>query len=65
MAGSLAASAQEVIVNITPVQQVLPPQVMLYLANPGKYFMLQLTNTTSEPQYVHLGIQIEIGRAHV
>ena len=59
MAGSLAASAQEVIVNITPVQQVLPPQVMLYLANPGKYFMLQLTNTTSEPQYVHLGIQIE------
>ncbi len=53
------AFAQDVIVNITPIQQVLPPQVMLYLANPGKYFTLQLTNTTSEPQYVHLGIQIE------
>ena len=32
------ALAQEVIVTITPTQQVLPPQVLLYLSDPGKYF---------------------------
>ena len=59
MTSAMKTMAQEVIVNVTPVQQVLPPQVMLYLSNPGKYFILQLTNTTSETQYVHLGLQIE------
>ena len=38
MMSTLMAFAQEVIVNITPVQEVLPPQVMLYIADPGKYF---------------------------
>ena len=36
--GSIYAFAQEVIVTVIPTQQVLPPQVLLYLADPGKYF---------------------------
>jgi hypothetical protein len=36
MTSAMRTMAQEVIVNVTPVQQVLPPQVMLYLSNPGK-----------------------------
>ena len=53
------AFAQEVIVNITPVQEVLPPQVMLYIADPGKYFNISLTNTSSQPQDVYLGLQVQ------
>ena len=59
MAGSLAASAQEVIVNITPVQQVLPPQAFLYVADPGRYFNITLTNLTDEAVPVYLGFQLE------
>jgi len=53
------ALAQEVIVTITPTQQVLPPQVLLYLSDPGKYFTVTLTNTTSDVQQVYLGLQLE------
>ena len=53
------ALAQEVIVTITPTQQVLPPQVLLYLSDPGKYFTVSLTNTTSDVQQVYLGLQLE------
>lgn len=55
----LCAWAQEVIVTVTPTQQVLPPQVLLYLADPGKYFTITLTNTTADVQQVHLGLQLE------
>lgn len=51
--------AQEVIVTVAPMQQVLPPQVLLYIADPGKYFTLSLTNTTNEVQQVYLGIQLQ------
>lgn len=53
------ALAQEVIVNVTPVQEVLPPQVMLYIADPGKYFNISLTNTSSQPQDVYLSLQVQ------
>ena len=59
MMSTLMAFAQEVIVNITPVQEVLPPQVMLYIADPGKYFNISLTNTSSQPQDVYLGLQVQ------
>ena len=29
-------AAQDVIVTVTPVQEVLPPQVLLYISDPGK-----------------------------
>lgn len=53
------AFAQDVIVTVTPTQQVLPPQVLLYLSDPGKYFTITLTNTTSDVQQVYLGLQLE------
>ena len=56
---ALRLAAQEVIVTVAPTQPVLPPQVLLYLADPGKYFTIQLTNTTAQIQRVHLGLQIE------
>ena len=57
--GILCAWAQEIIVTVTPTQQVLPPQVLLYLSDPGKYFTITLTNTTADVQQVHLGIHLE------
>ena len=59
LVGSLAALAQDIIVNVAPVQRVLPPQVLLFVADPGKYFTIQLMNTSAEAQQVHLGLQIE------
>ncbi len=55
----ICAFAQEVMVTVTPVQQVLPPQVLLYLSDPEKYFTITLTNTTSDVQQVYLGLQLE------
>ncbi|MBQ0022032.1 MAG: hypothetical protein KBT29_02205 [Prevotellaceae bacterium] len=51
--------AQDVTVTVTPVQQILPPQVLLYLSNPGKYFTVQLTNTSATAQEVYIGMQIQ------
>ena len=52
-------SAQDVIVTVTPVQQVLPPQVMMYLAAPHNYFTVTLTNTSVDDQQVYLGLDME------
>lgn len=51
--------AQEIIVNVTPVQQVLPPQALLYVSQPGKYFNVSLTNNSKDEQFVYLGMQLE------
>ena len=56
---TLCVLAQEVIVTLAPKQQVLPPQVLLYVADPGKYFTVTLTNTTQEVQTVYLGMQMQ------
>ncbi len=50
--------AQEVMVNVTPVQNVLPPQVLLYINDPGKYFNVTLTNTSAQQQDVYLALQL-------
>ena len=42
LVSSICAFAQEVLVTVIPTQQVLPPQVLLYLADPGKYFTITL-----------------------
>ena len=57
--GTLSILAQDVTVTVTPVQQVLPPQVLLYLSDPGKFFTISLINSSSETKYVHLGLQLE------
>ena len=59
LVSSICAFAQEVLVTVVPTQQVLPPQVLLYLSDPGKYFTVTLTNTTPDVQQVYLGLQLE------
>ena len=51
--------AQDVMVTVAPVQQVLPPQAFLYVADPGRYFNITLTNLTDEAVPVYLGFQLE------
>ena len=57
---ALGTLAQEPItVTVAAVQRVLPPQVGLYLDNPGKYFTLTLKNNSDVTQNVFMGMQIE------
>lgn len=51
--------AQEVTINVQPVQPILPPQAGQYVDNPGKFFIVRLTNNTDELQQLHIGLQIE------
>ncbi len=57
--GTLEILAQDVMVTVAPVQQVLPPHALMYVANPGKYFNVTITNVSSQTQYVYLGMDIE------
>ncbi len=50
--------AQDVTITVTPVQRILPPQAMLYVSNPGKYFNVSLTNNTQVTQNVYMGMQL-------
>ena len=52
-------SAQDVTVTVTPVQQVLPPQLMLYVTDPGNYFNVSVTNTGADMAQVYLVMQVE------
>ena len=56
---SVVALAQDVIVTVTPVQKVLPPQVMNYIENPGKYFNVQLINNGPTAVNVFFGMRVE------
>ena len=55
----LRMSAQDVMVSVVPVQQVLPPQALMYVDNPGKYFNISITNTTSQIQNIYIAITID------
>lgn len=55
----LHVCAQNVLVNVTPVQPILPPQVLLYVADPGKYFTLQLSNNSGIEEQVYLQLEVE------
>ena len=54
-----AVRAQEVSIIVTPTQEILPPQVGLYLENPQRYFNVTLMNNTGEDQQVFMGIRID------
>ena len=41
-----SALAQDITVTVTPTQSILPPQLMLYLTEPGNYFNVSLSNHT-------------------
>ncbi len=51
--------AQDVTVTVTPVQQILPPQVMLYVTEPSNYFNISLSNTGKDNANVYLAMQVE------
>lgn len=55
----LQTAAQDVMVTVNPVQPTLPPQAMLYVANPGNYFNVSLINSSGETQNVYLVMDLE------
>lgn len=55
---SITASGQGLNVSVTPVRNILPPQVMYYLSNPGQYFNISVQNTNNEAQLVYFGVEL-------
>ena len=53
------ASAQEILVTVSPTQPVLPPQAMMYLDNPSKFFNIRITNLTNKVQNIYLGLDLK------
>lgn len=54
-----SVAAQDITVSVSPVQRILPPQVLLYVSDPGKYFNITLINNSQITQNVYLGLQLE------
>lgn len=54
----IAAMAEQVSVTITPKRTVLPPQVMLYISNPGQYFNISVQNPENEAQAIFFGAEL-------
>ena len=57
--GNIGLLAQDVTVTVTSVQQVLPPQALLYMSDPGKYFNITLINNTNSAQDIYLAMSME------
>ncbi len=57
--GFTRVMAEDITVTVTPVQEILPPQLLLYLNDPGKFFNVMVTNNTTTDQNVYLVMQIE------
>lgn len=55
---TIAAFSENLTVTITPVRQVLPPQVMYYLSNPGQYFNISAQNTENEAVLMYFGVEL-------
>lgn len=55
----LSASAQEIQVMVTSLYNPMPPQGMMYINNPGKYFNITLKNLTDQTQNVILGFEVK------
>ena len=51
--------AQDITVTVTPVQQILPPQIMLYITEPSNYFNITLTNSGKDNANIYLAMQVE------
>ena len=51
--------AQDVTLQVTPVQSVLPPQAGKYIDNLGRYFRVTVINNTSVSQSLYFGVQIQ------
>jgi len=55
---AISVSAQEIQVLVTSLYNPMPPQGMLYINNPGKYFNITLKNLTDQTQNVILGFEV-------
>lgn len=58
MSTLMSMAADDIIVNITPVQPVLPPQIGTYISNPGAYFNVTVTNTTPKQAFLYFGMTL-------
>ena len=56
---SFRVAAQDVTVTVTPAQRILPPQVLLYVSDPGNYFSIALINNSQTTQNVYLALDLE------
>lgn len=54
-----SAMGQEILVTVSPTQPVLPPQAMMYLDNPSKFFNIRITNLTNKVQNIYLGLDLK------
>ena len=55
---TLSVWAEDISVNITPVQPILPPHVAYYMTNPGQYFNISVQNNTLEAQNIYFGVRL-------
>ncbi len=51
--------AQDVSLQVTPVQSVLPPQAGKYIDNLGRYFRVTVINNTDAAQRIYFGVQVQ------
>ena len=56
---STASAQYDLHINVMSKGSILPPQVGQYKSDPGKLFMVTITNTGSEEAYVYFGLQLE------
>lgn len=55
---SVNVMAEGVSISVRSKDNILPPQVMYYIANPGAYFTVQVTNTGSESEAIYFGCEL-------
>lgn len=56
--GILSTCAENVVVNVSPKRPILPPQVMLYVSNPGQYFNISIQNNESTEMPIYFGLEL-------
>ena len=56
---STASAQYDLHINVMSKGSILPPQVGQYKSDPGKLFMVTITNTGNEEAYVYFGLQLE------
>ena len=59
-AGGGSLYAQDVMVSVTPVSPVLPPQAGQYFSNPGQFFNIKLMNNSDDIQLIHMGMHVNM-----
>ena len=57
--GCLSTLAQDITITVSPVQRVLPPQLMLLVGDPGSYFNIAIINNSQTTQNIYLCMQLE------